>query len=54
MLLGQDYTLDFSPHIRTKLMGYRYSIRPSEQMFTIFIFYYTYIFRASLSKEILI
>jgi hypothetical protein len=43
--------LHFRPlHKRTKLMDYEYPMRPLEQRFTIFILYYIYIFRASLSR----
>jgi hypothetical protein len=34
-------------------MGYKYTMRPSNQKFTIFILYCIYIFRASLSKILL-
>jgi hypothetical protein len=45
--------LHFRPlHKRTKLMNYKYPMRPLKQRFTIFILYFIYIyfFRASLSR----
>jgi hypothetical protein len=38
---------------RTRLTSYKYTMRPSKQRFIIFIFYYIYIFRASLSRILL-
>ena len=35
---------------RTRLMDYKYTMRPSEQRFTIFILYCIYIFRVSSSR----
>jgi hypothetical protein len=36
--------------LRSNLMGYKYSMKPSEQRFTIFIIYCIYIFRTSFSR----
>jgi len=45
-----NYIAGSSLHKITRLMGYKYIMRPSEQKFTIFILYCIYIFRASLSR----
>jgi hypothetical protein len=40
-------------HVMIKLVGYKYTMRPSEQKFTILILYWIYIFRASLYEILL-
>ena len=50
MLSRYDYTLDPPLHKMTRLVGYKYIIRSLEERFTIFIFYYIYVFRAFISK----
>ena len=45
--------LSKSLHKRTRLLGYKYTMKPSEQRFTIFIFYCIYNFRVSLSRILL-
>jgi len=50
ILSRQNDSLTHSLHKRTRFMNYKYPINFSISKFTIFILYFTYIFRASLSK----